>query len=379
MNHDIERWIEKLDKREVNFILFILKAKQPNTIVPNNNNYLLHLLNNEPYKSNSEGQKFYEFFHGKMVNDEQFNWIKGDLRAALWLNSFYYNYHMNYSIPKFQHHFFNDFLDNFIFNIDVACFTSQTSNIAQNQQPVGPSIAPTQGYVPQVMPEPYLGYPHPMQQQLLKQLHPQQYAQHQQQQYQQQQYPRFGTDAQPQQPQTLTSDNNNTDNQSPFFQYNFATQQKIDFLNQAKMVYLRIMTSRKDTKWLDTNNEDQIYWAVEYLKEHNALIIPPLFHPSNIDDIFDQICASLDFMDSHLLELAQPYQVSMNKYLFMSRMRKAWSQKKFRDKKDVDAAQDLLLSRTTKKQLMKLSKVYKVSPIEVLSDLIDSAYREDIG
>lgn len=366
MNHNIEIWIEKLDKREVNFILYILQTKQPNIITPNDNKYLLHLLKNEPFKSNDEGQKIYDSFHGKIVHDELFNWIKSDLRAAIWLESFYNNYYMNYSIPKVQLYFLNNFLDNLIFNIDVAYFTPQASNMAQHQQSVGPSIVPTQGYVPHAIPEPYLGYSDPMHQQLLKNLHPMQYAQHQQQQYQQQN--------QPQPPQTLTNDDNNKNNQSPFFQFNFAVQEKINFLNQAKMVYIRVMTTRKDTKWLDKTNEDQIYWAVEYLKEHKVLIIPPSFYPSSIDDIFDQVCASLDAMDSRFYELSQPYEVSMSKYLFVSRMRKAWSQKKFRDRKDAESAQEYFLTRRYMNKLKKLADEYGVSSKEYLQQLIDEAY-----
>ena len=57
-------------------------------------------------------------------------------------------------------------------------------------------------------------------------------------------------------------------------------------------------------------------------------------------------------------------------------MRKAWSQKKFRDRKDVDAAQDLLLPRATKKQLKELSEAYGANTVDVLCSIIDSAYKD---
>lgn len=396
MNSTVKNWINQLSQREVNFILYVIKQKQPSTILPGENSYLLYLLNNEPFKSNNEGQKIYDSFHGKIVNDELLDWIKSDLRAAIWLESFYDSYYMTYSIPRAQLYFLNNFLDNLIFNIDVAYFTPQAPNTAQPQQSTAPYVQPMQGYAIQ---EPYMGYPAPIHQRFFKQAYPQQYYEHQQQQQQQQStslYPQSFQGVQqqarhqlvpnqddlqhgyqqPQQQKNLMSDDNNTYDQSPFFQFNFAVQEKINFLNQAKMVYIRIMTTRKDTKWLDVGNEDQIYWAVEYLKEHKALIIPPSFHPSSINDIFDQICASLDAMDSYSNQLHQHYEMSINKYLFMSRMRKAWSQKKFRDKKDAESAQDLLLPKATKKKLLELSDNYSISSVEMLTSLIDSAYKD---
>ncbi|WP_201583098.1 hypothetical protein [Psychrobacter jeotgali] len=394
MDSHLKSCIEKLSYRETNFILFGLRYDQPTTIVPGDNKYLLSLLNREPYKNSNIIQNICDLIHGKIVNDELFSWVKSDLRAAIWLESFYHNYYMDYSIPQAHFYFLNDFLDNLIFNIDITYFTPQASNTAQPQQSIGPYVESRQGYALQ---EPYMGYPAPIHQRFFRQTFPQQYYQHQQQQLQStssypqsfqgvQQQPQhqlvpnqddlqYGY-RQPQQQQNLMSDDNNAYDQSPFFQFNFAVQEKINFLNQAKMVYIRIMTTRKDTKWLDKGNEDQIYWAVEYLKEHKVLIIPPSFHPSSIDDIFDQICASLDAMDSYLYKLHQHYEVSMNKYLFISRMRKAWSQKKFRDKRDAESAQDLLLPKASKKKLLELSNNYGISSVEMLTSLIDSAYKD---
>ena len=57
-------------------------------------------------------------------------------------------------------------------------------------------------------------------------------------------------------------------------------------------------------------------------------------------------------------------------------MRKAWSQKKFRDKTDIEAAQDLLLTRKAKTQLSELSRAYGISSLEMLTNIIDTAHQE---
>lgn len=157
--------------------------------------------------------------------------------------------------------------------------------------------------------------------------------------------------------------------------HNFCLIQKSVFINRAKRLYNTIRTKRESTNWLDIDDEDQLYWASDYLDKARILIKPPLFLAQNNIDILAQICASLDTIDNtHQIDF--PYVPSINKKYFISNMRKAWSQKKFRDKKDVESAQDLLLTRKAKNQLLELSSAYGISSFEMLTNLIDSAHQD---
>ncbi|WP_372887111.1 hypothetical protein [Psychrobacter sp.] len=155
--------------------------------------------------------------------------------------------------------------------------------------------------------------------------------------------------------------------------FDFGLPDKINAINDAKALYNSIRTTRKYTDWISINDQDQLYWASDYLRKAGILVENKLFLAQNSEDLFAQICASLDTIDSfHNVGHQLP---TTNKKYFISNMRKAWSQKKFRDKKDIEAAQDLLLTRKAKKQLSELSSAYGISSVEILTDLIDTAYQ----
>ena len=157
--------------------------------------------------------------------------------------------------------------------------------------------------------------------------------------------------------------------------YDFNLEHKLTIINNTKRLYQSIFTERKYTDWIDISDQDQLYWAADYLKKAARLVEVPLFLAQNNEDIFAQICASLDTIDN-LHNMSYQYTPTVNKKYFISNMRKAWSQKKFRDKKDVEAAQDLLLNRKAKKQLLELSSAYGISSVEMLTNLIDAAYQD---
>lgn len=158
--------------------------------------------------------------------------------------------------------------------------------------------------------------------------------------------------------------------------FDFGLPDKIQVINDAKALYNSIRTTRKYTDWISINDRDQLYWASDYLRKSGILVENKLFLAQNSEDLFAQICASLDTIDS-FHNMGYQYMPTANKKYFISNMRKAWSQKKFRDKKDIEAAQDLLLTGKAKKQLLELSSAYGTSSVEILTDLIDTAYQND--
>lgn len=155
--------------------------------------------------------------------------------------------------------------------------------------------------------------------------------------------------------------------------YNFCLEHKLTIINNTKMLYHSIFTERKYTDWIDISDQDQLYWAADYLKKAAILVEVPLFLAQNNEDMFAQICASLDAIDN-LYNINYQYTPTPNKRFFISNMRKAWSQKKFRDKKDAESAQEYFLTRRHINKLKKLADEYGVSSKEYLQQLIDEAY-----
>lgn len=155
--------------------------------------------------------------------------------------------------------------------------------------------------------------------------------------------------------------------------YNFGLEYKLTVINDIKRLYHSILTERKYTDWIDINDIDQLYWAVDYLRKAGMLVQNALFLAQDNKDMFAQICASLDAIDN-FHDMNYQYTPTANKRFFISNMRKAWSQKKFRDKKDAESAQEYFLTRRHINKLKKLADEYGVSNKEYLQQLIDEAY-----
>lgn len=148
------------------------------------------------------------------------------------------------------------------------------------------------------------------------------------------------------------------------------------FMNEAKELYSSIRTKPRDLEWLDENNEKQILWAHDYLHNQRQLIENPLFIASHLSCYYAHICASLDVLDIDTHIAGSPYQKSLYKTDILNRMRGAWSQKKFRDKKDAESAQEYFLTRRHMNRLKKLANDDKVSSAEYLQRLIDDAFNK---
>lgn len=155
--------------------------------------------------------------------------------------------------------------------------------------------------------------------------------------------------------------------------YNFNVEYKLKSINNAQALYYAIYTQHKYTDWIEVKNQDQLYWAVDYLSKAGMLIKPYLFMAQNNEEMFAQICASLDALDNYHDTNLQ-YTPSVNKKYFISNMRKAWSQKKFRDKQDMEAAQEHIFSRKYMHKLELLSSEHGVSSVDYLKHLIDEAF-----
>lgn len=153
-------------------------------------------------------------------------------------------------------------------------------------------------------------------------------------------------------------------------------ERKSEFINCAKAKYNLCKTPNQYLDWLDKKNEEQLMWAQEYLLSQGLLLQPNSLLIDNLDDLYDQICASLDIIDTGLGYNSTTYEtsgMSLVKKDIIRKMRGAWSQKKFRDKKDAESAQEYFLTRRHMDRLKKLASNYGVSSAEYLQQLIDEA------
>ncbi len=158
----------------------------------------------------------------------------------------------------------------------------------------------------------------------------------------------------------------------------FFVNEKKDFLNQANQFYHDAKIADKDLKWIDTNNPEQLDWICEYLASKHMLILPNTFYPMNISDKLAQIQASLDslyftsFMEKPRLNFAE-------RTLFLNKIKKAWSQKKFRDKKDDKNALQYLVSNVHIAKLEEIGKKENKAVSKVMEDIIDEYFEKNKG
>ncbi|MEJ5206224.1 hypothetical protein [Acinetobacter junii] len=139
---------------------------------------------------------------------------------------------------------------------------------------------------------------------------------------------------------------------------------KISFIQTKKIEWLNIKTLDKEIKWLDSTNNIQLTWALEYLIKfyRNINIFYP---PQNNIDLYNAILISLDNMS---------YGVPSDKKLFLDRMKKTWSQKKFRDSGKAKKPYHLPLTKTTQKQLEKLAELKNCRKEQIIEQLIEKEF-----
>lgn len=154
-------------------------------------------------------------------------------------------------------------------------------------------------------------------------------------------------------------------------------EQKTDFIAQTKIKYNLNKTSYKNLDWLDKKDELQLLWAKDYLLSQKLLIHSNSFFAESLSELYDQICASMDAIDINSIgsvDSSKPEYMSLGKKDKLRKMRGAWSQKKFRDKKDADSALEHFLTRGHRNRLKELASDDGVSSKEYIQQLIDEAY-----
>lgn len=151
---------------------------------------------------------------------------------------------------------------------------------------------------------------------------------------------------------------------------------KQSWLNKLKDCWVNFRTPAADLKWLKQDDEDQLLWAWNYLKEQSkkALFLCPassfLPPPANRKEYYNAILASLDAM-TVFDGFGQP---NAEKQVFIAKFKKAWSQRKFRAAGKTKKPYHLPLTIKAKSSLEKLALVKDCSESDILEELINREY-----
>lgn len=148
--------------------------------------------------------------------------------------------------------------------------------------------------------------------------------------------------------------------------WDFNLDAKIAFLLEKKNEWADITSQDTKTKWINKTDSDQLAWAWDYLQKHQAAILIP--KPTNINEFIGAVFASLDHMNY--------YKHFAEKTLFIDKMRKTWSQKKFRDSGKAKKAYYLPLTIKSRQRLDWLAENYGCKPADVLERLITERHAE---
>jgi len=139
---------------------------------------------------------------------------------------------------------------------------------------------------------------------------------------------------------------------------------KTSYLEIKKNEWSRIFNAPKPFKWLKNDDEQQCQWTWSHLSKEQ---ISCFIHATNTEERYHAIFAAFDTWtvnDDH-------------KKLFLIRINRAWSQKKYRDNLEGKKPLNTYLTIETKNKLDKLSHKNRRKMHEMLEDIIIDAYDRD--
>jgi hypothetical protein len=137
---------------------------------------------------------------------------------------------------------------------------------------------------------------------------------------------------------------------------------KHTFLSNKRNEWADIRTPDHETKWIDPKNSAQLKWAWSYLNKQQVSVALP--SPVDNRDYLTCILATIDNMS---------YRNFAEKQLFLEKMKKTWSQKKYRDSGKAKKQHYMPLTKDTRDKLSALSEGWGMKPHEVVERLIQDA------
>ncbi|MDL0433671.1 hypothetical protein QPM17_21230 [Marinobacter sp. TBZ242] len=145
----------------------------------------------------------------------------------------------------------------------------------------------------------------------------------------------------------------------------------LDFLTNTietmKEAWATIYNNAHPLKFISPTNSEQCEWAWNYLNEHQMAL--SIFKPMNYSEKYLATVASLDLNDTH----------KDTKKLFTISMKKAWDQKKYRQKQEGKKPLNTYIRKETKAKLDWLSEQRGQNINKTIEWLIDKEYESHIN
>jgi len=318
---EIKSSLSKLNNRQRYILVYQMHLNRIDIAVDNNLDYLINKIQILEWNARKLND-YIEQCISLVIEDRYIGWLEKDLRAAIWFDKYWSNHRGRMGIEEFS--FYANFETDFLKSFDVGRILNEQEiihKLKKNKENIilSKSIlrdAPLKNHLK----------PRPVRR----------------------------------------KDDNSRQNRI-----------KIDFMTSAKKRYILDSASKKDLKWLDNNNEQQIDWAINYLEALDLLLRPHLFIASDSRDCYDQVCASIDAFSILRNDLKRNNEiVTLSQKSFIDKMRNAWYQVKSRNKASKKLPEKPLLGSAYQKKLKKLCDNYGVDSSTYLKGLIDDELKK---
>lgn len=169
------------------------------------------------------------------------------------------------------------------------------------------------------------------------------------------------------QPFLIEKDSNadrHTDILNAFYHGELDAKQQQDLLDSLKSMWFEIEEDTSVTSWLEDNNVSQWQWAYSYLQNVKTRPLPLAWTSHKDSEKRDIVIATIDL--SNNLD---------RKALLIDKMKKAWSQKKFREKSNGKKPYSISMTQNTKQKLNALAEENELKINEMVEQLIQNEYQ----
>jgi len=142
-------------------------------------------------------------------------------------------------------------------------------------------------------------------------------------------------------------------------------QKQQDIIEHLKNKWQEIRPSESIIQWLEDNNPSQWAWAWSYLQNITQRPLEPAWTPNSESEKKAAVIATIDLSDN-----------VDRKALVIDKMKKAWSQKKFREKSTGKKPYSISMTLNTKQKLNALAEEKGMKINDMIEYLVSNEYKE---
>ena len=156
-----------------------------------------------------------------------------------------------------------------------------------------------------------------------------------------------------------------TDILTAFYDGEADQKQQQDILETLKVKWQDVQSRNTLINWLEENNPTQWRWAWSYLQNITQRPLEPAWVPHSDTEKKAAVIATIDLSDN-----------VDRKELIIDKMKKAWSQKKFREKSSGKKPYSISMTLNTKQKLNALAEEKNMKINEMIEYLVRSEYNK---